>query len=76
MDINKIKSELHQLIDQTDNEDALVYIYQELLPSEDWMDSISLNQKLRLDESQEQYKKGRIISNDEVLKRIQQWLQK
>lgn len=76
MDINKIKSELHQLIDQTDNEDALVYIYQELLPSEDWMDSISLNQKLRLEESQEQYKKGRIISNDEVLKRIQHWLQK
>ena len=76
MDVSTIKSRLHQLIDQTNDEDRPAYIYRELLQEEDWMDSLSSEQRLRLEESQEQYKKGKIISNDDVLKRIQQWLQK
>lgn len=76
MDVNTIKSKLHQLIDETEDEDILTSLYLELSPSEDWMDSLSTKQKLLLEESQEQYKTGKVVSNDDVLKRIQQWLQK
>lgn len=69
MNVSAMKSELHKLIDQTNDEALLQFIYNELSP-DDWMDGLSDEQRLRLQESEEQYKKGNVVSNEAVLKKI------
>ena len=77
MSDNEIKNRLHELIENSNDRHVLEKIYQELSSEEDdWWHSLTTNQKLRLQESEEQYKTGQVVSNEAVLKKIAAWLQK
>ena len=71
MSDSEIKNRLHELIENSSNRQVLEKIYQELSSGEDdWWHSLTTNQKLRLQESEEQYKTGQVVSNEAVLKKI------
>lgn len=77
MDAKTIKVKLHELIENTDDKEILDNVYQQLATTkEDWYETLTQDQKFRLSESEEQYNKGEVVSNEIVLKKIQQWLQK
>jgi thiamine pyrophosphate-dependent acetolactate synthase large subunit-like protein len=77
MHLTKIKIKLHELIESTDDEKILEDLYQQLADYKvDWWDGLSETQKQRLSESEQQYNRGAIVSNEKVLEKIQQWLQK
>jgi len=73
----KIKTKLHELIENTNDEKILENLFQQLSDNKkDWWENLSEIQKQRLSESEQQYKRGEIVSNETVLEKIQQWLQK
>jgi L-rhamnose mutarotase len=78
MHLTKIKTKLHELIESTEDEKILENVYQQLSDNkeQDWWKDLSEIQKQRLSESEEQYKRGEVVSNETVLEKIQQWLQK
>jgi thiamine pyrophosphate-dependent acetolactate synthase large subunit-like protein len=79
MDVTSIKNQLHQLIDETNDEQLLqdlIHTIEQNQPGKDWWSEVPEGRKQRILESEEQYKKGEIISNEEVMQKIQQWLQK
>jgi thiamine pyrophosphate-dependent acetolactate synthase large subunit-like protein len=78
MHLTKIKTKLHELIESTNDEKILENLYQQLSDNkeEDWWENLSETQKKELSESEHQYKRGEIVSNEAVLEKIQQWLQK
>lgn len=78
MSDSEIRNRLHQFIENTSDIRMLENIYNELAPDGDgdWWDSLNENQKQRLSESEEQYKAGKIVSNEDVLKKIEQWIKK
>jgi thiamine pyrophosphate-dependent acetolactate synthase large subunit-like protein len=77
MDVNALKIRLQELIDETTDVRILEKIYQQLSSEQkdDWWETLSESQKNRLNESEQQYKRGEVVSNEAVLKKIQQWLQ-
>jgi hypothetical protein len=78
MNAHNLKSQLHQLIEDAD-EQELLEIYKKINPepgSGNWWAELSETQKARILESEQQYRKGEVISNEAVLQKIQQWLQK
>ncbi len=77
MHLTKIKTKLHELIENTNDEKILENLFQQLSDNKkDWWENLSEIQKQRLSESEQQYKRGEIVSNETVLEKIQQWLQK
>jgi thiamine pyrophosphate-dependent acetolactate synthase large subunit-like protein len=77
MDVNALKIRLKELIDETTDVRILEKIYQQLSSEQkdDWWETLSESQKNRLNESEQQYKRREVVSNEAVLKKIQQWLQ-
>lgn len=77
MHLTKIKTKLHELIESTNDEKILENLFQQLSDNkEDWWENLSEIQKQRLSESEQQYDRGGIVSNEAVFEKIQQRLQK
>lgn len=79
MNVTSLKNQLHQLIESTDDEELLSEIYKKINPepeNADWWEMLGSNQKSRILESEQQYQKGDVVTNEDVLQKIQQWLQK
>ncbi|MFA9389000.1 MAG: hypothetical protein ACERKD_04305 [Prolixibacteraceae bacterium] len=76
MDYSELKSELHRLIDEVNDEDAL-YTVQSILeglakPDHDWADDLSDEMRTALEKSIEDADAGRVISHNEAMKIIHQ----
>ena len=79
MSPTQIKTHLHQLIDETDDVHLLTDLIEQIeekKSSTDWWDLLSNAQQERILQSEEQYKNGQIVSNEAVLEKVRQWLQK
>jgi hypothetical protein len=74
-----IKSELHKLIDNCDNE-LLLSEAKTLLESnpqvKDWWDELTEDDKNLVLESEAEYEKGNLISNEELMKQFEAWKNK
>ena len=74
-----IKQQLHQLIDQCENEELLEEA-KTLLEAgnkeKDWWDDLTETDKNLLMESEVQYGKGDFINHEELMKRFEQWKKK
>jgi hypothetical protein len=74
-----IKKELHQLIEQCDNE-LILEEAKALLETdksvEDWWDELTEADKNLVKESETQYGKGNYISHQELMQRFEEWKKK
>lgn len=74
--MNKIREELHQLVDRCDNQ-LLLKEAKALLESEkDWWDELTQEDKNLLLESEAAYGKGNYINQQELLKQFDEWKKK
>lgn len=79
MDTNTIKNHLHGLIDETDDVQLLSELVEQIEQAKngaDWWETLTESRQQRILESEEQYKKGAVVSNEVVMKKIQTWLSK
>jgi len=74
-----IKNELHQLIDNCDNE-LLLSEAKTLLESEkeikDWWDELTEEDKTLVMESEAEYEKGKYISHKDLMQQAEAWKKK
>ena len=73
-----LKKELHQLIDNCDNE-VLLAEAKELLQSadvKDWWDELSEEDKNLVMESESEYEKGNFINHAELMQQFEEWKRK
>ncbi|MBN1925137.1 MAG: hypothetical protein JW798_04815 [Prolixibacteraceae bacterium] len=72
MEYSDLKAELHQLIDQVNDEGALYQIRSILeaqaVPESDWADNISDEMRAAIEEGIADADAGRVVSHDEVMK--------
>jgi predicted transcriptional regulator len=78
MDKKKLKEELHQYIDNLEDETALQMFHEaavdyERLGGKDILDELTSDQLARLQESIRQADEGKTISHEEAMKRITSW---
>jgi gas vesicle protein len=81
MDKQKLKEELHQYIDNLEDETALNMLHEATIEYQraekgDITDELTPKQLERLNESLEQLKSGQYKSHEEVMKQARTWLQK
>lgn len=74
MDYSALKTELHQLIDQV-NDEAALYQIRSILeaqaePEHDWADDISDEMRAAIEEGIADADAGRVVSHEEVMKMI------
>jgi hypothetical protein len=73
----QIKKELHQLIDNCENE--ILTEAKDLLQSEsanDWWDELSVTDKDLLMESEKEYEKGKFITHASLMQEFKEWKKK
>jgi hypothetical protein len=73
----QIKKELHQLIDNCENE--ILTEAKDLLQSEsanDWWDELSETDKDLLMESEKEYEKGKFITHASLMQEFKEWKKK
>ena len=73
-----LKKELHQLIDNCDNE-VLLAEAKELLQSadvKDWWDELTEEDKNLVMESESEYEKGNFINHTELMQQFEEWKKK
>ena len=73
-----LKKELHQLIDNCDNE-VLLAEAKELLKSadvKDWWNELSEEDKNLVMESDSEYEKGNFINHKELMQQFEEWKKK
>jgi hypothetical protein len=74
----QIKKDLHQLIDNCENE-MLLTEAKELLEtpfSNDWWDELSVNDKSLLLKSDAEYEKGQFINHNTLMQEFKEWRKK
>lgn len=73
-----VKKELHQLIDNCDNEILLSEVKELLLSTsvEDWWDELTAEDKNLVMESKFQYKHGEFVSHNNLMKQFEEWKKK
>jgi predicted transcriptional regulator len=81
MDKKKLKEELHQYIDNLEDETALQMLHEAAVAYEkagekDILDELSPEQLKRLEESIKQANEGKTISHEEAMKQIAAWRSK
>ena len=81
MDKKKLKEELHQYIDNLEDETALQMLHEAAVAYEkagesDIINELTLQQQERLKESLEQLNNGQWKSHEEVMKEARTWLRK
>ena len=73
-----LKKELHQLIDNCNNE-VLLAEAKELLQSadvKDWWDELTEEDKNLVMESESEYEKGNFINHTELMQQFEEWKKK
>ncbi len=72
------KKELHQLIDDCDNEILLAEVKEILLSTsvEDWWDELTAEDKNLVMESEFQYKHGEFVSHNNLMQQFEEWKKK
>lgn len=75
---NTEKKELHQLIDNCDNEILLSEVKEILLSTsvKDWWDDLTPEDKNLVMESEVQYKQGEFVSHDNLMQQFEEWKKK
>ncbi len=73
---NTIKQELHQLVDNCNNEVLLEEAKILLQGEKDWWEELTEEDKSLVMESEAQYGKGNFISNLELIQRFEAWKKK
>ena len=81
MDKKKLKEELHQYIDNLEDETALQMLHEatvdyETYKNKDILDELTPEQLARLQESIKQVEEGKTISHEEAMKQIASWRSK
>jgi len=77
IDMNEtIKQELHQLVDQCNNEQILEDVRELLQSNKDWWDELSAADQQLVKESEAEYNKGNFINHEELMQRFEQWKKK
>ena len=79
MNVAELKTDLIQLIMETDNPtmlEKLIHYFRDLRKKEDWWDDLSDKEKNFIQKSADQIDEGKVIPNDVVRKEIKQLLQK
>ena len=81
MDKKKLKEELHQYIDNLEDETALNMLHEatvdyETYKGKDILDELTPEQRARLKESLDQLNNGQWKSHEEVMKEARTWLRK
>lgn len=71
-----IKQELHQLVDQCNNEQILEDVRELLQSNKDWWDELSAADQQLVLESEAEYNKGNFISHEELMQRFEEWKKK
>jgi hypothetical protein len=74
--MNKIREELHALVDRCDNELLLEEAKALLQGDNDWWEELTEEDKNLVMESDTQYGKGHFISQQELMKRFDEWKKK
>lgn len=76
MDYSELKSDLHQMIDNVNDEDTLYQIRSILEgqtePEHDWYDDISDEMRAAIEEGIADADAGRVFSHDEAMKMIRE----
>jgi len=79
MSVAEVKSLLHQLIVETDDVDLLLKFRDICVAlksqSQDWADSLSIEQARRIQQGLKDAEEGRLISHEEMRKRIDLWIE-
>jgi hypothetical protein len=73
---SSIKQEIHQLVDQCDNEILLEEAREILQTENDWWDELSPTDQTLVMESEAQYERGDFIDHKELLRRFEEWKKK
>jgi hypothetical protein len=75
---DSIKQELHQLVDECDNEILLeeAKLLLQAANTSDWWDELSEEDKNLVTESEVQYSKGDFIDHQELMQRFEAWKKK
>ncbi len=75
---NTAKKELHQLIDDCDNEILLSEVKEILLSTsvKDWWDELTPEDKNLVMESELQYKQGEFVSHNNLMQQFEEWKKK
>jgi len=71
-----IKEELHQLVDNCDNELLLEEARELLRSNKDWWEELSETDKNLIMESEVQYGKGNFVNHQELMQRFEEWKKK
>jgi hypothetical protein len=74
-----IKSELHKLIDNCNNELLLQetkVLLQSATEVKDWWDELTEEDKNLVMESEAEYEKGNFVSHSELMQQFEQWKKK
>ncbi len=70
------KEQIHELIDNCNNEILLSEVKELLQSSEDWWEDLSSEDKNLVMESEMQYEKGNFISHDILVQQFEEWKKK
>ena len=82
MSVSELKTKLHSLIDEVDNEQLLAYINSLLdennqAQKADWWDELTNEQKKDLEDAEADIDDpNNLIDNDEVFRQAKEWLKK
>ena len=83
MSIQEMKSRIHQLVDQIDNEPALErllndanFFASDASEAPATLDDLTHSQRERLEQAIQQHQEGKTISHQEMKERHSQWLNK
>lgn len=75
MNVSHIKTQLHQLIEDTNDEKLFTDLAAKINQAkkgDDWWITYNESQQQRILESEQQYKRGEVVSNETVMAKIQQ----
>jgi predicted transcriptional regulator len=75
MSIQELKSKLHELVEQSSNEEELNYVYKLLSDNEEgdfWL-TLSEEEKIEIEKGLEDIRMGRVVSHEDAMKRIAKW---
>ena len=71
-----IKQDLHQHIDKCNNELLLEEARELLQTDKDWWDELTEEDRNLVMESEAEYEKGNVISNEDLMKQFEEWKKK
>lgn len=75
MSLKELKNEIHELVDNTNDETALKQ-FKENLEVKDWWNDLSNEQKKSVERASQQFKNGEGIPWEKMKRKYEKWLSK